>query len=98
MSRHDTTRGGDPRLLIAAIYDQSRLCRSIDEVPDALKRITDAGVRVWCHLSDAEVKRKTAVALGLLERFVSGYGRLRHGGALAMEHEPAWRLGRVSVR
>ena len=60
--------------------DQSRLGRSIDEVPDALKRITDAGAHVWCHLSAAEVKRKTAVASGLLERFVSEYGRLRHGG------------------
>ena len=49
-------------------------------MPDALKRITDTGVRVWCHLSDAEVKRETAVASGFLERFVSGYVRLRHGG------------------
>ena len=36
-------------------------------MPDAPKRIIDAGVRVWCHLSDAEVNRKTAVASGLLE-------------------------------
>lgn len=32
------------------VMEQSRLGRSLDEVPYALKRITDAGVRVWCYL------------------------------------------------
>jgi site-specific DNA recombinase len=40
--------------------EQSRLGRSLDEVPYALKRITDAGVRVWCYLTDTEVKRERA--------------------------------------
>jgi hypothetical protein len=68
MSRHDATREQthDRRDL-----DQTRLGRAIDELPDALRRITDAGVPVRCHPSDAEVKRKTAVASGLLEQFVS---------------------------
>lgn len=40
--------------------DQSRLGPSLDEVPYALKRITDAGVRVYCYLTDKEVRRDTA--------------------------------------
>ncbi len=40
--------------------EQSRLGRSLDEVPYALKRITDAGVRVYCYLTDSEVKRESA--------------------------------------
>jgi DNA invertase Pin-like site-specific DNA recombinase len=40
--------------------EQSRLGPSLDEVPYALKRITDAGVRVWCYLTDTEVKRESA--------------------------------------
>jgi hypothetical protein len=69
MSRHGATRGEthDRRDL-----NQSRVGRSIDELPDALRRITDAGVPVRCHPSDAEVKRKTAVASGLLEQVVPG--------------------------
>jgi DNA invertase Pin-like site-specific DNA recombinase len=35
------------------VMDQSPLGRSLDEVPYALKRITDAGVRVWCYLTGA---------------------------------------------
>ena len=41
--------------------DQSRLGRSLDEVPHALERIADAGVRVWCVLTSQEVKRDTVV-------------------------------------
>jgi DNA invertase Pin-like site-specific DNA recombinase len=42
------------------VMEQSRLGRSLDEVPYALKRITDAGVRVYCYLTDSEVKRESA--------------------------------------
>ena len=42
------------------VMEQSRLGRSLDEVPFALKRITDAGVRVYCYLTDSEVKRESA--------------------------------------
>ena len=42
------------------LMDQSRLGRSLDEVPYALKRITEAGVRVWCYLTDSELRRETA--------------------------------------
>src|SRR5215475_8275774 len=34
------------------VMEQSRLGRSLDEVPYTLKRITDAGVRVYCYLTD----------------------------------------------
>ena len=40
--------------------DQSRLGRSLDEVPFALKRLADAGVRVFCYLTDQEIRRETA--------------------------------------
>ena len=50
-----------PAFDVLVVMDQSRLGRSFDEVPYALKRITDAGVKVWCYLSDAEISRETAM-------------------------------------
>jgi DNA invertase Pin-like site-specific DNA recombinase len=49
-----------PAFDVLVVMDQSRLGRSLDEVPYALKRITDAGVRVWCYLTGAEIKRDSA--------------------------------------
>jgi site-specific DNA recombinase len=46
---------------VLIIMEQSRLGRSQDEVPYALRRITDAGVRVFCYLTDSEIKRATAI-------------------------------------
>jgi len=43
------------------MMEQSRLGRSQDEVPYALRRITEAGVRVYCYLTDTEIKRATAI-------------------------------------
>ena len=40
--------------------EQSRLGRSQDEVPYALKRITDAGVRIFSYLTNSEMKRESA--------------------------------------
>src|SRR5262245_44638671 len=34
------------------VMDQSRLGREFDEVPYAVKRITDAGVRIFTYLTD----------------------------------------------
>jgi DNA invertase Pin-like site-specific DNA recombinase len=36
-----------PPFQVLIVMDQSRLGRSLDEVPFALKRITDAGVRIF---------------------------------------------------
>jgi len=49
-----------PPFQILIVMEQSRLGRPFDEVPYALKRITDAGVRVYCYLTDSEVKRESA--------------------------------------
>ena len=49
-----------PPFQVLIVMEQSRLGRSRDEVPYALKRITDAGVRVYCYLTDSEVKRESA--------------------------------------
>jgi site-specific DNA recombinase len=49
-----------PPFQVLIVMEQSRLGRSLDEVPYALKRITDAGVRVYCYLTDNEVKRESA--------------------------------------
>jgi site-specific DNA recombinase len=49
-----------PPFQVLIVMEQSRLGRSLDEVPCALKRITDAGVRVYCYLTDSEVKRESA--------------------------------------
>jgi DNA invertase Pin-like site-specific DNA recombinase len=49
-----------PPFQVLIVTDQSRLGRSLDEVPYAIKRITDAGVRIRCYLTDTEVKRESA--------------------------------------
>jgi site-specific DNA recombinase len=49
-----------PPFQVLVVMDQSRLGRSLDEVPYAIKRITDAGVRIFCYLTDAEVKRASS--------------------------------------
>jgi site-specific DNA recombinase len=49
-----------PPFQVLITMEQSRLGRSLDEVPYALKRITDAGVRIFCYLTDSEVKRESA--------------------------------------
>ncbi len=54
-----------PSFQVVVTMEQSRLGRSLEEVPVALKRITDAGVRIYCYLTDSEVKRDT-----LLDRYL----------------------------
>lgn len=49
-----------PPIQALIVMDQSRLGRSLDEVPFALKRLADAGVRVFCYLTDQEIRRETA--------------------------------------
>jgi site-specific DNA recombinase len=49
-----------PPFHVLIVMDQSRLGRSLDEVPFAIKRITDAGVRIFQYLTDTEVKRESA--------------------------------------
>ena len=49
-----------PPFQVLIVMEQSRLGRSLGEVPYALKRITDAGLRVYCYLTDSEVKRESA--------------------------------------
>jgi site-specific DNA recombinase len=49
-----------PPFQVLVVMDQSRLGRSLDEVPFAIKRIADAGVRIFQYLSDSEVKRENA--------------------------------------
>ena len=46
---------------VLGMMDQSRLGRSVDEVPCAVRRITEAGVRVYFYLTDREAKRETTV-------------------------------------
>ena len=45
---------------VLIVMEQSRLGRSVDEVPYTIKRITDHGVRIFCYLTDTEVKRESA--------------------------------------
>jgi site-specific DNA recombinase len=49
-----------PPFQVLIVMEQSRLGRSLDEVPYALKRITDARVQVHCYLTDSEIKRESA--------------------------------------
>ncbi len=49
-----------PPFQVLVTMDQSRLGRSHDEVPYALRRITDAGVRISAYLTDSEIKRESA--------------------------------------
>jgi DNA invertase Pin-like site-specific DNA recombinase len=47
-----------PAFAVLITMDQSRLGRSLDEVPFAIKRISDAGVRIFAYLTDTEIKRE----------------------------------------
>ena len=49
-----------PPFQVLITMEQSRVGRSLDEVPFAIKRITDAGVRIFQYLTDREVKRESA--------------------------------------
>ena len=44
---------------VLIIMDQSRLGRSTREIPYTLGRIMDAGVRIFCYLSDSELQGST---------------------------------------
>jgi site-specific DNA recombinase len=50
-----------PPFQALVMMEQSRLGRSLDEVPYAIRKITEAGVRIFFYLTDTEVKRDTAV-------------------------------------
>jgi site-specific DNA recombinase len=50
-----------PPFQVLVMMEQSRLGRSLDEAPYALRRISEAGVRIFFYLTDQEVKRDTAV-------------------------------------
>jgi DNA invertase Pin-like site-specific DNA recombinase len=68
--------------------DQSRLRREQDEVPVVLRRLTQAGVRVWCYLTDTEIKRGTAVekfqanAVAFVDEMAREQGRQRTKDAM----------------
>jgi site-specific DNA recombinase len=49
-----------PPFQVLVTMEQSWLGRSQDEVPYALKRITDAGVRIFAYLTNTEIKRESA--------------------------------------
>ncbi len=49
-----------PPFQVLVTMEQSRLGRSLDEVPLVLRRLTDAGVRVFCYLTESEIKRESA--------------------------------------
>ena len=49
-----------PAFGVLIVMDQSRLGREQDEIPYALRKITNAGVRVFSYLRDAELQRATA--------------------------------------
>ncbi len=48
-----------PPFQVLILMDQSRLGRSTREIPYALGRIMDAGVRVFCYLTDSEIQGAT---------------------------------------
>ncbi len=68
--------------------DQSRLGREQDEVPVVLRRLTQAGVRVFCYLTDTEIKRGTAVekfqanAVAFVDEMAREQGRQRTRDAM----------------
>jgi hypothetical protein len=43
------------------MMEQSRLGRSLAEVPYAIRQISRAGVRIHCYLTDSEIKSETTV-------------------------------------
>jgi site-specific DNA recombinase len=49
-----------PPFQVLVTMEQARLGRSLDEVPLVLRRLTDAGVRVWTYLTESEIKRESA--------------------------------------
>jgi site-specific DNA recombinase len=51
---------------VLVMMEQSRLGRSLDKVPYAIRQIAGAGVRIYCYLTDTEVKSET-----LVDRFQS---------------------------
>ena len=46
---------------VLVMMEQSRLGRSLDEVPYAIRKITEAGARIVFYLMDQELKRDTAL-------------------------------------
>ena len=75
------------------VMEQSRLGRSLDEVPYALKRITDAGVAVWSYLTETEMKRESAAdkfmihAIAFVDDMAREQSRERTRDALARKAE-----------
>jgi site-specific DNA recombinase len=70
------------------VMDQSRLGREQDEVPLVLRRLTQAGVRIFCYLTDTEIKRSTAVekfqtsAIAFVDEMAREQGRQRTKDAM----------------
>jgi DNA invertase Pin-like site-specific DNA recombinase len=83
------------------VMAQSRLGRSLDEVPYALKRITDAGVQVWCYLTNSEVKRGSAAdkfmihAIAFVDDMAREQSRERTRDALGRKAERGHVAGRL---
>jgi site-specific DNA recombinase len=50
-----------PPFQVLVMMEQSRLGRSLDEVPYAIRQIAGAGVRIYCYLTDTEAKSETLV-------------------------------------
>jgi DNA invertase Pin-like site-specific DNA recombinase len=77
-----------PPFQVLVVMDQSRLGREQDEVPVVLRRLTQAGVRVFCYLTDTEIKRGTAVekfqanAVAFVDEMAREQGRQRSKDAM----------------
>ena len=72
-----------PAFQVLVVMDQSRLGREQDEVPLVLRRITQAGVRIFCYLTDTEIKRGTSMekfqanAIAFVDEMYREQGRQR---------------------
>jgi site-specific DNA recombinase len=77
-----------PPFQVLVVMDQSRLGREQDEVPVVLRRLTQAGVRIFCYLTDTEIKRGTAVekfqtsAIAFVDEMAREQGRQRTKDAM----------------
>src|SRR5262245_35242882 len=90
-----------PPFQVLVMMEQSRLGRSQDEMPYALRRITDAGVRVFCYLTDSEIKRATAIekfqsnAMAFVDEMHREQSRQRTRDALRRQAERGYVAGGI---
>ena len=94
-----------PPFQVLVTMEQSALSHSQDEVPYALKRITDAGVRIFAYLTNSEMKRESAAdkfmihAIAFVDDMAREQSRERTRDALRQKaergHVAGGRAGRV---